>query len=82
MIFPKGDYGKCEGFLHPLKRMPILFDAVHIDRLTSFMRSIRKNSNLLVSVDDFPKFVFAKLTRTLKTTETVAKSGEIFGEYG
>lgn len=65
--FAKGDYGRGEGFLHPIEL---------------FLRKVSGNSYLLVLVDGFTKFATAKPTRTVKTRVTVAKLKEIMGEYG
>lgn len=59
--FAKGESGRGEVFLHPLQRKPIQFDRVHIDYLGTFMRSVSKNSYLLVLEDGFTKFVICQI---------------------
>ncbi|KXZ75922.1 hypothetical protein TcasGA2_TC031710 [Tribolium castaneum] len=80
--YGKGDYGKAEGRLHPIKRLPIPLDTVHVDHLGPFMRSSKGNSYLLMAIDGFTKFVWAKPTRTLRSTEAIEKLRDIFGVFG
>lgn len=72
----KGNYGRGEGILHLIQRIPvhlILFILIIWDLLWEvFVRT------LLVLVYSFTKYVITKPTRTLKLRETVVKLREIF----
>lgn len=63
-----------ERFLYPIQRKPVSFDSVHIDHFGPFMKSVSKNSYLLVLLDGFIKFVITKATRTIKARENHKRS--------
>lgn len=80
--YSKGNYGRGEGFLHPIEKVAEPFHTVHIDHLGPFTRSVRGNSYLLVIIDSFTKFTLAEPTKTLKTGETIQRLTSVFGVFG
>ncbi|GJQ73143.1 hypothetical protein Trydic_g1770 [Trypoxylus dichotomus] len=73
--FGKSEYGRAEGYLHPVRKVAIPFGMVHIDHVGPF-------SYILVLVDAFTKFTLAKPTRILGSAEAIIKLREVFSEYG
>lgn len=68
LAFAKRNYGSGEGVFNATNADSI-FDTVQIDHLGLSMRSIPKNSYILVLADGFTKFEIANSTRTLNTKE-------------
>lgn len=79
--FGKGDYGRVEGFMHSIQKAVIPFDTLHIDHLGPFAKSLRRNSYILMAVDAFTKFTFAKPSKTLRSSEAIEKLREIFSAF-
>jgi transposase InsO family protein len=77
-----GNYGPGEGRIHLWEKRPIPFDTVHIDHVGPFVRSNKGYAYLLVLVDGFTKFVLVKATKSLRSTETISRLRELFGEFG
>ncbi|GJQ78595.1 hypothetical protein Trydic_g11705 [Trypoxylus dichotomus] len=74
--FGKGEYGRVEGYLHPVRKVAIPYDTVHIDHVGPFAKSRRGNSYILVLVDAFTTFTLAKPTRTLSSAEAIIRLRE------
>lgn len=69
------------GHLHPIDKVGIPFHTLHLDHLGPFVRSKRGNTQLLVIVDGFTKFVFAKPVRNTKTQSAIRVLDEIFQTF-
>lgn len=67
-----------EGYLYPIAKIEVPFHTIHIDHLGPFVKSKRGNTHLLVIVDGFTKFVFAKPVRNTKTQSAIRVLEEIF----
>lgn len=59
--------GKRPVYLHPIEKVDEPLDTLHIDHLGRFVKSHKKNSYFIVSVEPFTKFVFMSPVRNTKT---------------
>ncbi|KAK9679001.1 Integrase core domain [Popillia japonica] len=66
-LYNKEPGGKEPGYLHPIEKVAVPFDTLHVDHLGPFVKSKRKNTYLIVIVDAFTKFVFMKAVPSSKT---------------
>lgn len=82
-LYNKKVSGKREGKLHPIEKVPVPFDTVHLDHLGPFPRSRRnRNTHIIVMVDAFTKFILlraAKSTKTQFVTQFLETIIAIFG---
>lgn len=76
--YAKKSSSSKEGYLHPIEKIDIPFHTLHVDHLGPFIKSKRGNSYLLVIVDGFTKFVFAKPVRNTKTLVNLKVLEDIF----
>lgn len=67
----KSSSGAKSGFLHPIPKTQIPFGTIHIDHLGPFVCSKKKNTQLLVIVDGFTKFVFLEPVKSTKVRYVV-----------
>lgn len=65
-LYNKEPGGRKPGFLYPIEKIAIPFDTLHIDHLGPFVKSKRKNSDFIVVVEAFTKFVFMKAVQSTK----------------
>lgn len=65
-MYMKSLSGRKPGFLHPIPKVTIPFETIHIDHLGPFVKSKHKNCYILVIVDAFTKFVFLEPVKTTK----------------
>lgn len=66
-LYNKESGGKKPGLLHPIEKIAVPMDTIHIDHLGPFVKSKKKNMYLIVIVDAFTKFVFMKAVQSTKT---------------
>lgn len=66
-LYHKEPAGKRPGHLHSIEKVSMPMHTVHIDHLGPFVKSTTNNSYLLVVVEAFTKFVFAKAVKNTKT---------------
>lgn len=81
-LYNKVPAGKKPGRLNPIEKLSIPMDTLHIDHLGPFVKSVKKNSYLLVVVDAFTKFVFLKAvpnTKTIFVNRYLEQIIEMFG---
>ncbi|KYB24896.1 hypothetical protein TcasGA2_TC031803 [Tribolium castaneum] len=71
-------FANGERFLHLVEKRTVYFDTVHVDHLGPFVRSVKGNSYLLVTIGGHTKFTLVKSTRILRSTEATQPLREIF----
>lgn len=81
-IYYKNIHGKKEGKLFPIPKYAKPFHTLHIDHLGPFVKTTRKNSYLLVTVDSFTKFVFISPVRNTKSQVVINELDKIFKVFG
>ncbi|KAJ8916988.1 hypothetical protein NQ315_012903 [Exocentrus adspersus] len=81
-MYNKEPGGKQSGYLHPIEKIAVPFDTVHIDHLGPFVRSKRKNQYLIVIVDAFTKFVFLKAVASTKTQPLLTFLDSVIENFG
>ena len=57
-------------------------DTLHLDHVGPFVKSVRKNSYLLVAVDGFTKFVFLRAVPNTKTGPVLKFLDEVIEMFG
>lgn len=80
--FAKGNYGKPEGELHPIEKPATPMHTLHVDHLGPFLKTRNGNCYILVVIDSFTKFVFAKAVRGVSSIETIKNLNEIISVFG
>lgn len=81
-LYKRGQYGRPEGELHPIKKVSELMHTLHVDHLGPFCKSRLGNSYLLVAVDSFSKFVWAMPVKTTRCREVMSSLENIFSMFG
>lgn len=81
-LFKKGSYGKTSGKIYPITKPEQPMHTVHIDHMGPFPKSAKGNQYVLAVIDSFTKFVAVKVTKSLRSTETVSALREIFAILG
>lgn len=80
--FGKGNFGKSEGELHPIEKAAIPMHTLHADHLGPFVKTRKGNTYVLVVIDSFTKFVFAKAAKNCSSMETIRLLKEILTQFG
>lgn len=80
--YGKGNHGKLQGELHPIEKVPSPMHTLHVDHLGPFSKTRQGNAYVLVVIDAFTKFVFAKPVRKCSSLETIKQLKEIFSQFG
>lgn len=79
--YKRGQYGKKEGFLFPIRKPTEPLHTWHVDHLGPFIRS-SGFSYILMVVDSFSKYLFARPTRTTNSKEAVHALSDLFSMFG
>lgn len=80
--YAKGNYGKLEGELHPIEKVATPMHTLHVDHLGPFLKTRRGYSYILVIIDSFTKFVFARAVKGTGSLETIQNLKEIISTFG
>lgn len=80
--YSKSAGGKQAGFLHPIHKVEVPFDTVHIDHVGPFIRSTKGNMFILVMIDAFTRYIYLKPVRNTKTSTSIKVLREYFGIFG
>lgn len=79
--FKKGQYGRKEGYLFPMKKPTQPLHTWHIDHLGPFCKS-SGFSYIFVIVDSFTKYLFARPTKSTKSKEVIYHLKDLFSMFG
>lgn len=80
--YAKATGGKKPGYLHPIEKIDIPFDTIHVDHVGPFVRSSRGNMHILVIIDAYTKYIYLKPVRNTKSNTTIRVLKEYFGIFG
>lgn len=80
--YVKTKSGVKEGLLHPIEKVPVPFDTIHLDHLGPFVRSTLQNEYIIVLVDGFTKYVVLKAVRNTKTKPVIEMLSDVFATFG
>ncbi|CAK1587953.1 unnamed protein product [Parnassius mnemosyne] len=80
--YGKSGYGRREGELHPIEKLDIPMHTLHVDHLGPFPKSRQGNNYILIIIDSFTKFVFARLVKSVRSTETVKELTDLILVFG
>ena len=81
-LYQKSSNNKKTGYLNPIPKVARPFHTVHIDHLGPFVNSTRGNTQLLVIVDAFTKFVLMYPVRNTKTRYVVESLSDMIKFFG
>lgn len=79
--YKRGQYGKKEGYLFPIQKPTEPLHTWHIDHLGPFCKS-SGFSYILVIVDSFSKYLFARPTKTTNGKEAIHNLKDLFSLFG
>lgn len=79
--YAKNSSNDREGLLHPITKVAVPFDTLHVDHLGPFVKSARGYTHLLVVVDAFTKFCFIRPVRNTNTNNTIRVLEDIFSTF-
>lgn len=77
----KSPSGRKPGFLHPIEKVTVPFHTIHLDHLGPFIRSKKRNTQLLVAVDGFTKFSIIEPVRSTKVKYVIRVLEDIINIY-
>lgn len=81
-LYNKTPTGKQEGFLHSIEKVSTPMDTIHVDHLGPFVKSTKGNSYLIVAVDGFTKYLWAKAVASTKTKALIQFLEETVSVFG
>lgn len=80
--FKKGQYGRKEGYLHPIQKPDRPFHTIHIDHLGPFSKVGNKGyCYILMIIDSFSKYTFCRPTRTVNAQEVCDHLRDLFSLF-
>lgn len=68
--------------MHPIPKVEVPFDTLHIDHLGPFVKSKSGNNYILTVVDGFTKYLFARPVRDTKTRYVIKVLKKLFNDFG
>lgn len=74
--------GKQVGFLHPIGKVNIPFDTVHIDHIGPFTQSIHKNMYLIVLIDGFTKYASLRPVQSTRVEPLIKFMNDFIINFG
>ena len=66
-LYYKTASGRKPGLLHPIEKVAVPFHTIHLDHVGPFVKSKRKNTQVLAMIDVFTKFCVLEPVRNTKT---------------
>jgi transposase InsO family protein len=81
-LYYKAPTGRKPGLLHPIQKVAIPFHTIHMDHLGPFIRSRKKNTQLLVIVDGFTKFTIIEPVRSTKVKYVIRALEDVINIFG
>lgn len=81
-LYNKETTGKRPGYLHPIEKYDVPLHTLHLDHLGPFVQSTTKNAYIIIAVDGFTKFLFAKAVRTTRVGPVLVFLDGIFDVFG
>lgn len=80
--YKKNQYGKKEGFLHPIPKSKEPLCTWYIDHLGPFCKTNRNYAYVFMIVDSFSKYLFARPTKTTNSKEVIYCLKDLFSMFG
>ena len=74
--------GKRQGSLHPIPKVPVPFHTIHLDHLGPFIKTKSGNTQLLVVVDAFTKYVLLYPVKSTKTKFVIKSLRDMIKFFG
>lgn len=79
--YKKGQYGKKEGFLYPINKSAQPMHTWHIDHLGPYVRSGGGFCYIMMVVDSYSKFLFARATKSTNSKEVIQNLKDLFSMF-
>lgn len=80
--FKKAQYGRREGFLHPIDKPEKPMHTWHVDHLGPFCKSKQGFAYIIMIIDSFSKYLFCRKTRTTNSKEMCENLKDLFSLFG
>lgn len=81
-LYFKTPAGKKPGYLHPISKLPEPFHTIHIDHLGPFIKTRNGNTQLIVIVDAFTKFLVIYPVENTRTKYVIDCLKDLFKTFG
>lgn len=81
-LYKKNSSGRKPGYLYPIEKVSIPFHTLHIDHVGPFIRSTKKNTEILTIVDGFTKFHILEPVKDTKTKYVLRILDTLFNTFG
>ena len=81
-LYYKAAAGRKPGYLHPIEIVLVPFHTLHIDHQGPFVKSNRKNTQILAMIDGFTKFCILEPVRNTKAKWAIKSLEQLFGLFG
>lgn len=81
-LYFKNPQGQLPGYLHPIPKYPVPFHTIHVDHLGPFIKTKSGNTQLLVIVDAFTKFILIYAVKSTKTKFTIRALKDMIKVFG
>ena len=81
-LYYKNQKGRKPGFLHPIEKVAIPFHTIHLDHVGPFVRSQRKNTQILTIVDAFTKFCILEPVRDTSSKHALKALNQLIAIFG
>lgn len=79
--YKRGQYGRKEGFLFPIDKPDQPLHTWHIDHLGPYTKSIGGYCYILMVVDSYSKYLFARPSKTVRSGETIKILKDLFSLF-
>ncbi|KAJ8930946.1 hypothetical protein NQ314_016210 [Rhamnusium bicolor] len=80
--YKRDQYGKKEGFLHPIDKPTEIMHTWHVDHLGPYTKSVGGYSYIFMIIDSYSKFLFARPTKTTNSKEVIYLLEDLFSMFG
>nr|CAI5831076.1 unnamed protein product [Callosobruchus analis] len=79
--YKRSQYGRKEGFLFPIDKPDQPLHTWHIDHLGPYVKSVGGYCYILMVVDSYSKYLFARPSRTVRSGETIKILKDLFSLF-
>ena len=81
-LYYKSSSGRKPVLLHPVEKIAVPFHTVHLDHVEPFIRSRKKNTQILVIVDEFTKFCVLEPVRDISVRSVLKSLSQLIAIFG
>ncbi|XP_033333276.2 uncharacterized protein LOC117224434 [Megalopta genalis] len=81
-LYYKNPGGKKPGLLHPIEKIAVPFHTVHLDHVGPFVRSQKRNTQVLTVIDGFTKFCILEPVRDTSSKNVLRVLSQVIAIFG